>query len=246
LRATKGMTLLSAFCGFILILNARTIVTLWVGAGFSSCYPVVLILGIGYIIGLAQEPCRLLVFAQARHHRALAWWTCVEGVTMVMLSIGLAKAYGLAGVALGAMAPFVLIKLSVHPWYALRSVGLGLQEYLIRGLLRPALTVALFLGLCLYKGGESEPRAVGLVWNLAWQTALFFCLSYLVALSGAERRLVKTWVQKRARAFRWQQLEFWVAPKEHSPAGTSYRAPRATPLDAPPGITMSGDSGSPS
>jgi O-antigen/teichoic acid export membrane protein len=203
LHSTKAMVLLSAFLGAVLILNGKAIITMWVGPQFLASYSLLVILTVGYIVAFGQEPCRLVIFSQGRYHRALAWWTLAEGLTNVLLSIYLVKRYGLVGIALGTTVPYILVKLLVHPWYALRSIGLPLRTYLRRALLRPVAAAALFFVLFIPLGAHFNQRdAFSLIQAIAGQTAIFGVLAYAIALDGPERRCIQTYTKQLSRAVR--------------------------------------------
>jgi O-antigen/teichoic acid export membrane protein len=188
IEATKYSSLLSFFLASLFVLNGQTFLKLWVGDRFLSSYQLLVILVLPYAIMLAQIPSNSLLYALNKH-RALAAWTLAEGFANVILSVYLARDYGLVGVALGTSIPMVVTNVFVQPWYALRQIDLSLGVYLWRALARPLVAWVLFVAFC---------RLVGRVWMagsfttlilaVGWQTVLFGLLAYAVGVSAAGRK----------------------------------------------------------
>ncbi len=163
---------------------------LWLGERFVAVYPLLVILTAGYVVGLGQGPSTVVIYAKNRH-RPWAFITLAEGVANLLLSIYLARKYGLVGVALGTAVPMLAVGLLAKPWYALRLVGISAQVYVRDALARPIVTGILFLGVCYLTSGEHIPTSIGtFAVALAWQSSLFASLAYAVGLTGSERQIV--------------------------------------------------------
>jgi O-antigen/teichoic acid export membrane protein len=180
LRSTRGMTLLSLFLSLVLILDGRLLIRCWVGNAFLASYPILVILTLGSLVVCSMEPCRLVVFAQARYHRALGWWSLAEGAASVAMAVLLAGPMGLAGVALGLSIPAVLVRALVQPRYALRSCALSAVTFLGRGLLGPVAAATAFTGVCLLVGQPGTASLTVLAATFAWQGALFAVFAYVL------------------------------------------------------------------
>jgi O-antigen/teichoic acid export membrane protein len=203
LRSTRFSMLLSVFVGGLMILDGKAIIRLWMGPDFIGSYQILLVLTVAYIVTWGQVSSPLLLFARARHHRALSWWTLVEGAANLFLSILWAPRYGLLGVAFGTAVPLLISKLFVQPWYVLKDLGMSTWEYLKGGLARATLAGVAFLGVSwFFSPSVSSPVTYSsLFYACVWQTLLFVILSFLFGLSKTDRRTVKTVGRRFAMSF---------------------------------------------
>lgn len=187
LRATRLCLLLSLFVSLLLLVNGAGLIRLWVGPGYASSYPLMLVLLSGYFLMLAQQPSVDLFLAQGRH-RLRGWWNLGEGAANLGLSIYWGMRYGLVGIALGTAVPMILVQLFIQPWYALRTIALPAARYFREALLRPALVAAIVLGVC----GALRPWQHGysagwLLLSVGWQATLYLGLTWRLALTAGER-----------------------------------------------------------
>jgi O-antigen/teichoic acid export membrane protein len=189
LRATRFSMLLSLFAGGLLILDGRALIKLWIGSGYLASYSVLVTLALGYIVMYGQIPTPLIIFARARHHRALSWWTLVEGIANLVLSIYWAKKFGLLGVALGTTVPLLVSKVLVQPWYVLRDLDMGWFHYIERGLARAALVGGSAWGASWFitRSMPTPATFLALAITCAWQSLLFIVITYLVGLAPADK-----------------------------------------------------------
>ena len=191
LKATRLTALLAFAIGSVLLLNGRTLLRVWVGEKYVSSYGLLLVLGLGYIVMLAQLAGNILLIARGRH-RPFGLWTLAEGLANLGLSIYWGRKYGLMGVALGTTVPLLAVKLTLQPWYTLRVAGITAREYLSRAFARPAAVCGLFLVVS-QVANLVLPRGEGLLQlllTLAWEGLLFAALSYWLGLTSSERELL--------------------------------------------------------
>src|SRR5262249_50375839 len=88
--------------GCTLVILARPILTLWVGADYADYAHLVTILVVASLIDTSQWPGGSVLQGMARH-RPLAIISVGTGVTNLALSIVLVRNLGLTGVALGTL-----------------------------------------------------------------------------------------------------------------------------------------------
>lgn len=202
LRFTRFSMLLCFFVGGLLILDGRLVVQVWMGNGFSDSYPILVVLTLAYIVTFGQVPCQLVVFARGKNHRAISWWTLVEGVANLVLSVYWARTMGLVGVALGTAVPLVISKLFIQPWYALRDLSLSTWTYLWHGLARATGVGGIFLaaGWLLAAKIPVPVNMMGLVGICSLQSALFFLLVYSLGLHAEDRADLRQRVVRLAAA----------------------------------------------
>jgi O-antigen/teichoic acid export membrane protein len=170
-----------------LLVNGAALIRFWVGPGYASSYPLMLVLLAGYFLMLAQQPSVDLFLAQGRH-QLRGWWNLGEGAANLVLSIYLGRRYGLIGIALGTAAPMIFVQVFIQPWYALRTIALSPGRYLREALLGPALVAGIVLSVC----GVLRPwqHADSLGWVLlsaGWQAMLFVALAWRIGLTAGER-----------------------------------------------------------
>jgi O-antigen/teichoic acid export membrane protein len=133
------------------ILGPR-ILAAWVGEAYAAYGPLVAVLTLAGLLSTSQWPGISILQGMARH-RFLAGVALITGVANLALSIALAPALGLMGVALGTLIPATTEALLVICPFVLRTLGVRAGE-----LLRAALLPALPLALVLFSLGERLAR----------------------------------------------------------------------------------------
>jgi O-antigen/teichoic acid export membrane protein len=126
--ASKVAVCASSFIGFGLIAWGKPFIARWMGPQYSDSYPCLVALALGLTLDLWQAPSCYLLYGTSRH-KFLAFSSSLEGIANLLLSILLARRYGILGVALGTMLPIVVSKFLVLPVYACRVAGIAYSEY---------------------------------------------------------------------------------------------------------------------
>lgn len=104
-------------------------IQLWVGNTFNEGSMIMWILMACYATTIAQIPGYTLLMALNRH-KVFAIITLCEGLANVILSITLAKYFGLLGVALGTAIPMLFIKLILQPYFVCKAADITFTHYL--------------------------------------------------------------------------------------------------------------------
>ena len=196
LHATRLTSILSFYVGLILLVNGRHIITLWVGHGYPESYLLLVVLIVGYSITLAQHPSVDLLMAK-HSHQPRGWWTLAEGVANLILSVILARRYGLIGIALGTTIPMLVVQIFVQPWYTLRASGISPRRYLREAMLGPFIAAAIFLAVCwLLRSTQTVVSFPRLFLSVAWQSVVFGALAYVFAMKAEERGRLLAGMQK--------------------------------------------------
>lgn len=146
-------SVLSCLLGLFLMTLSGRFVRLWVGEGFAEAVMVVMVLTVSRVLGASQTPAINAIFA-VNKHKYLAATTIAEGFCAVGLSILLAPAWGIVGVAAGIMVPSLIVGGLVQPVYMARLYGMRLRTYLWPMLATIAPAGALYLAW----QGVVEPR----------------------------------------------------------------------------------------
>lgn len=142
LLALSISSFISCGVALLLLLFGRAFILLWVGKDFTAAVPVLTILTVSYAFALSQNPAISLMYALNKH-RYYAVVTMIEAIANILLSILLARQYGIIGVALGTAIPMILIKFFVQPIYVSRIIELRLREY--AKMLAPSFAVSMMI-----------------------------------------------------------------------------------------------------
>lgn len=129
LRSMFISSFLSYGAGMLAFMFGGHFIIWWVGEGFTVSVLVLWILMFCSTFSLSQNPAILLMYALKKHHY-YAFYTIIEAVANLSLSIILVHKYGIIGVAMGTMIPKLIIKIIVMPVYVSRISGVALLDYL--------------------------------------------------------------------------------------------------------------------
>src|SRR6185437_5807708 len=90
----------SAFILFVMIAWSRDFVALWMGRTFTDIYPIIVILSIAVFLETSQATPVNALYASL-HQKAYAALNISEEVVNLVLSLLLARPFGMLGVAVG-------------------------------------------------------------------------------------------------------------------------------------------------
>lgn len=148
LRGTQLSLLLLLPISLALFFRGHTFVRLWMGAEYASVSGSVLrILLIYQVFSVADLTAGGVAYGMERH-RPIAAWAIVEGTLNLLLSILLARHYGVYGVAWGTVVPGVFIHLAFWPRHVRRIVGVPVRDYLWSGWGRAVVAAAPYGFVC--------------------------------------------------------------------------------------------------
>jgi O-antigen/teichoic acid export membrane protein len=128
--STKIAASLSVMLGGSALVFGKSFIRVWLGPDFDGSYPVLVILMLGAMVHVAQEPALALVYGTARHG-GYARVALIEGVVNALLSVVLVRHLGLRGVAMGTTIPMLLSALYIAHYVA-RYVRLSFAVHLAR------------------------------------------------------------------------------------------------------------------
>lgn len=130
--------------GFVFL--GKQFITLWMGKGYAVSAIYLGVLTIPQFTAMSQYMSTLVLAGMAKH-KVLAYLVFAEGLANLILSVILIRKMGLIGVAWGTVIPDVILTAVVIPWYTLGKVQLSVRDYLIRGFVRPVISVLPVVGL---------------------------------------------------------------------------------------------------
>jgi len=133
---------------FILFTVGKDFIALWMGPEYGLRSAMVLrILLTGYLFAFSQMIAHALLKGISKH-RILSFMFIGEAVSNLILSLALAKPYGIEGVALGTMIPMIIVNFILIPIYVCNLLGLNFRKYIYEAFFAPL--VGLFSSIMLF------------------------------------------------------------------------------------------------
>jgi O-antigen/teichoic acid export membrane protein len=163
----------------ILVILAKHILTLWIGANYAQYSYLILILVAASLIDTSQWPAGFVLQGMAKHH-PLAIMTIASGVTNLIISILLVGRFNLMGVALGTLIPTTIVCIGFVTPYAMRMIGVGIKEMYAK-VLQPAILPSIPMGIGMILLREVLPApSMFLLLLLAMVGLLIYLAVYLL------------------------------------------------------------------
>lgn len=201
-RSTRLLALLSILGGVLLLADGRMLLHLWVGEELVSAYSLVAILAFGYMIYLTQHAALLIVISKGQHG-PLGWWTIVEGIANIALSIIWGRWYGLLGIAMGTIVPMLVVKVFIQLRYALQAAEMTAWEYLRGGLSRPLLVGVVFFALAEQIAMRADLTFVSFAGTVLVQLMAFLASTWFFGLTRMERQWLTGYARQHSH---WHAL----------------------------------------
>lgn len=139
----KVSTTIAIFVGFGMIAWGHPFIERWMGEEYRIAYPWLIILVAGYLTALCQSPVVGMLYGLAKHS-FFAIINSTEAVLNLILGLILVQFYGCLGIAIAAMIPIALVKLTIQPWFVCHVIQESLLQY-FWNILRTALICAVAL-----------------------------------------------------------------------------------------------------
>ena len=117
----------SAFIAFGMIAWSRDFISLWMGPAFTDVYPVIVILAIAVFLETSQATSVNALYASL-HQKAYAVLNISEALCNLVLSILLARPYGMIGVAIGTLIPSLVFRGIVQPIVVQRVLNIKIRD----------------------------------------------------------------------------------------------------------------------
>ncbi|HWF66144.1 MAG TPA: flippase [Acidobacteriaceae bacterium] len=127
LFGTRVALAASAFIAFGMIAWSRDFVILWVGRSFVDVYPVIVVLSLAVLIETSQATSVNALFASL-HQKAYAALNISEAASNLILSVLLARPYGMLGVAVGTLIPSIVFRGIIQPIVVERLLDISIRE----------------------------------------------------------------------------------------------------------------------
>lgn len=127
LAGTRVALATSAFIAFGLIAWSRDFVARWMGPSFNDVYPVIVILSLAVFLETSQATSVNALYASL-HQKAYAALNVSEAIANLVLSILLARPFGIIGVAIGTLIPSIVFRGIVQPIVVERLLHIGIWD----------------------------------------------------------------------------------------------------------------------
>lgn len=142
LSFTRITLIISIPIVFIFIFYGRSLISLWIGEKYANLSGSILaVLSIGHLCRISQLTTHSVLKSTGRH-KALSYFTMLESISIIILSIIFIKPYGLIGLAFAQTIGMVIVNLSIIPIYSCRELKIGISNYYMRYVFINALSLA--------------------------------------------------------------------------------------------------------
>ncbi len=144
-QSTFYSSIISFFIASMLVIYGYSFIALWTEVEYAKRgYLILVILTVGFAVFASQRPTIAAAFGMERH-RVIAIITVIESFMNLVLSVYLARKYGLVGVAIGTAIPLVVMCGIFQPVYICRVLDLSIGRYIKECFLAPSIITLIFL-----------------------------------------------------------------------------------------------------
>jgi O-antigen/teichoic acid export membrane protein len=155
-RLRRVLTLGNRTCAFLafpafigILFLGRSAIEVWVGAKYSWCYDLLLVLAVPHTLQFAQLASPKILYGMARH-MTLGKARLVEAVANIVLSIVLLRYYGIWGVVWGTAIPKFIACVFFLPGHLCHILKMSVRSFLWEAYMWPTvicvpMTVILYL-----------------------------------------------------------------------------------------------------
>ena len=186
--STKYMLLIALPVAAVFFTLGRTFIALWMGAGYSESFVVLVILTVGMLAHFMEMPAHTVLLGLCKH-KVVAYFTLIQGAANIILSIILVRSLGVIGVALGTTIPMVLLTGIALTVYCRSFLKVSLVDYLARSCISPVLIQVPFVGSLLVIRLYSPPTTlVAFFGAIAIAMLPYLAIAMLVCVTRGERR----------------------------------------------------------
>jgi len=177
----------------ILVILGRSIIEVWVGANYLSSYLVLVILSVPRSLYLAQSTSTKILLGMGRH-RMLATVLLLEGGINIVVSVLLARHFGIVGVALGTAIPLTVTSVFFLPRHVCHELDISLRTFLTQAYFLPLTLCVPLVGVLLFMRKEFPAHHYSsLVIQFACSGLLYCGGLALVLLAPKRPAGVKLW-----------------------------------------------------
>lgn len=188
-----GMKLTSTFALFLginMILYGNPFIVRWVGKEYENSYIVLVILAIVFTYELMQSQGIGVMYSLSKH-KYLAYLNIGEGIGNLVLSIILAKKFGIYGVALGTAIPMFIAKTFFQPLYVCKIIQLPVLHYIKPLVISLSVSILICLGYYMLIKPYIIPDYLRLLMIGGGISIIFFPLAYVTIFNDTEKEYLR-------------------------------------------------------
>jgi O-antigen/teichoic acid export membrane protein len=189
-------TTFAVFIGASIIFHGETFILWWMGPDFHASFEVVCILVIPTCISLMQIVGTNVLMGTSKH-QTFAMVSLAGGILNVVLSVILAKRYGIYGVAMGTAVEVTLLRVFIVPALICRAIDLSLWTYYARYFVCTIRTLIPLLLIFWALNPYLQPAPARIVLLIGVQLTLWIPIFYFVALGKTERDIMRKAIERR-------------------------------------------------
>jgi O-antigen/teichoic acid export membrane protein len=187
--STKYMLLIALPAAWCFLILERSFISLWMGPGYAASFPVLVILTIGMLAHFMEMPAHTVLLGLCKH-KVVAFFTLIQGLANIGLSLILVRRFGIIGVAIGTTVPMILLTGLALTVYFHRFLKLSLLSYLRRSCVSAVLIQGPFVALLLIVHDYYIPATLIACFGAVAIAGLpYLGITMLVWVTRAERRL---------------------------------------------------------
>jgi len=116
------------FVAFGLICWGRAFILRWVGAEYGDAYLILVVLAVAMSFDIWQYTAVNALYA-SMHQKTYARINISEAAANLVISLALAKPYGMLGVALGTLIPSIVIRGMIQPWIIQKKLDISAVKF---------------------------------------------------------------------------------------------------------------------
>jgi O-antigen/teichoic acid export membrane protein len=132
LLGTRYSHMLSLPILFVLFTNGDSFISMWMGQEYAEHGANVLkILSIGYTFYLSQVIANSILKGISRH-KVFSYILISQALVNLIMSLALARVYGIEGVALGTTIPLIVANIFIVPFYTCKVLELRYVSYMFK------------------------------------------------------------------------------------------------------------------
>lgn len=138
---SKYILLLCAPVAAVLLIIGDDFIGIWMGRAYAEPSGQILnILLVAYVFAIAQLMAQGILKGISKH-KTLAYILCIQAAFNLVMSVLLAPAYGIVGVALGTAIPLLVANVLIIPYYTCKELNVEYVDYIVNSVFKPSLLI---------------------------------------------------------------------------------------------------------
>lgn len=121
------------FVAFGLLVWGRAFIICWMGVPYHDAYPILAVLTVAMFLDLWQFTAVNALYATS-NQKTYAKINISEAVANGILSLLLARPFGMLGVAIGTLVPSIVVRVFIQPWIIEQKLGILARDYYVLSL----------------------------------------------------------------------------------------------------------------